>query len=114
MNAPKRLTRRQALKLDSYAEQFLAAGVMVLGVIGLLGVAAHLTGLCDIDLTDALGLVGFAWAYLEWNYWHRRAREAEKPLPPNQAIITYSTPEAAAAARWIEDQWSQSIEEVQS
>lgn len=44
-----------------------------------------------------------AWGLIRWVYWESRAKEAEKPLPANQAIITYSTPEAAAVARWVEE-----------
>ncbi|MET8648436.1 hypothetical protein [Nocardia aurea] len=109
MTKPKPLTHWQALKLDSRIDQFFAALTTAMGLLGVLGTILHMTGLRSGDWLFSLCVALFAWAWIEWNYWQRRAKEAEKPLPSNQAIITYSTPEAAATARWIEEQWSESI-----
>ena len=103
-----RLTTWQVFKREGWSNRFLMIGgafwltmstltTALLLLIGVLGGGWQWT-----QIRASLACVVLGVIVVRYVYWRHRAIEAEKPLPPTQVIVTYSTAGAADIARRVE------------
>jgi hypothetical protein len=83
---------------------YLTVGVSAVVYLTLDVLSGFVTGEWNLRamLVDGL-LYGLASTWFDYRMWRPRALEAEKPLPPNQVVITYPTVGSADIARMVEE-----------
>lgn len=105
-----RLSVWQVFKREDWPKRFAMFGGFVWVAVSALTIAAILllgvmSGYWQWSvLGDSCVGVVLGCAVVQSVYWKHRALEAEKPLPPTQAVMTYSTVGAADIARMVERQ----------
>lgn len=102
----KQLTYRQAWKLEDWWTQTLCVGILALSAWSILRLILWAFGHAhDVDPARILLGLTFAWSWLQWIYWRRRAREAEKRSGAPDSVRTWlhkgeyviTAPDVAAA-----------------
>jgi hypothetical protein len=83
---------------------YMTVGVAAVVFLTLDVLSGFVTGEWNLRamLVDGL-LYGLASTWFDYRMWRHRALEVEKPLPPNQVVITYPTVGSADIARMVED-----------